>query len=169
MKIIEAMKSIKRLREKHQGLVSKIKANAAILDRDKPTYEDQDATVAGWIQAAQDVSKEIASLRMAITRTNDKTDVTIELSGKSVTKPIAYWILRRRELISCDIEVFSALTDRGLTPVAYTDADGIGKVSNVRRFFSPTRRDEMLSALSEERHFIDSALEIVNATTDIIE
>ena len=56
------------------------------------------ATVTPIVQAvvvAETPEQEIARLRVAITRTNLATSVTIELGGKPVTKTLAEWIQRR--------------------------------------------------------------------------
>ena len=169
MRLIEAMKALKRLTAKVRDLRNKIRDHCAILEDEDHPYPEPDKEVAGWRQAAVDTIAEIARLRMAITRTNLRTNVTIEIGGKAISKPIAYWVLRRRELSAMESLVWSSLTDRGLKPKAYDKGDGEVGVHQVRRFYSAKERDEQLSELSEEPMLIDAALEIANAVTELDE
>src|SRR5882672_7662203 len=98
MKLIQAMKKLKDLNAKAEDLRKKVSQNCADLSIETPMYKDQATTVEGWIQAHGDILKEILSLRVAIQRTNLSTPVTVELDGKQVTKSIAEWIHRRRDL-----------------------------------------------------------------------
>lgn len=168
MKIIEAMKRIKHLKTKVEDLVNKVRAHCALTADIAPTYEDQKAQVAEWVQSARDTIEEIARLRMAITRTNDRVLVPIKIGEKEVSKPIAYWILRRRELAQMEKAVYGSLTDRGLKPVVYEDDEKRPQLHQIVRFFDVKARDTRLDQLREEPSLIDAALEMVNATTDIV-
>ncbi len=169
LKLIEGMKALKRLTQKVHDLAEKIKANCALLEDEKPPYPDQTGTVAGWRQSAVDTLAEIARLRMAITRTNLATAVPIDFGGTIVTKPIAYWVARRRELCGLETTIYRALSDRGLKPRAY-QKDGTGEIGvyQIVRFFDPAARDKRLEILRDEPGLIDAALEMANAMTDLI-
>lgn len=174
MRLIEAMKALKRLSEKVTDLRSKITTHCAILEHEEPPYgAEQRATVDGWRQSAVDTIAEIARLRMAITRTNLQTAITVTIGDKAITKPLAYWVLRRRELAQMEAQLWFALSDRGLKPQAYktTDENGHEQVGlhQIVRFFDIKQRDSKLSDLREEPALIDAALEIANATTELIE
>ncbi len=170
MKIIQAMKKLKDLAIKAQDLRDKIAKHSADLSMETPAYEDQKTQVANWLQAHGDVLKEILRLRLAIQRTNLATNVTIELGGVQVTKCIAEWVHRRRDLAKLDMESWSKLTDRGLKDQRLqTIAGGPVTEITVRRYFDSADRDQHIELYRSEPSLIDGTLEVVNATTDLIE
>lgn len=170
MKIIEAMRLVKISQEKVSDLKEKVSKHCADLDFETPVYPDQAKQVREWVQSVQDINKEILRLRIAIQRTNLETKATVELGGKTVTKTVAEWIHRRRDLATSDFEVWSKLGDRGLREGALpSSAGGEQKPVKIRRYYDPSIRDQMVSLYKEEPHLIDSTLEITNAVTDIIE
>jgi hypothetical protein len=170
MKLIQAMKQLKELTLKADDLREKVKKFCADLTIETPTYPDQRATVAGWLQAHGDIVKRIGELRLAIQRTNLATIVTIELDGKQITKPIASWIHRRRDLATMEGLAWAALTDRNLKEQNLQTAPG-GAVTEVRirRYFDPAQRDAKRELYRGEPSIIDGTLEVVNATTDLME
>ena len=106
---------------------------------------------------------------MAIQLTNLKTDVTIELGGKSVTKSIAAWIHRRRDLANNAFGMYQGLTDRGLKEGFSQTSTGVQMEVKIRRYYDPAHRDKMMELYRSEPTIIDSTLEVVNAVTDLIE
>jgi len=170
VKLIQAMKKIKDLTVKAQDLQGKIAQFCADLNIETPTYPDQKRQVSEWVQAHHDLVKEILGLRLAIQRTNLATPVSIEIDGKHLTKPIAAWIHRRRDLAAMELAVWSKLTDRNLKEQNIQTAQG-GAVTEVRirRYYDPAERDRQQAAYRSEPSVIDGALEVVNATTDLIE
>lgn len=172
MKLIEAMKKIKGLVEKAADLRKKIQQYAADLDFETPTYgtaDDQKTTVQGWIQSHSDVLKEILHLRVSIQRTNLATQVTIQIGDKSVSKSIAEWIHRRRDLAQLDMTAWAQLTDRGLKEGLAQTTSGGTKEVKIRRYYTPAERDAKIEVYRSEPGLIDATLEVVNATTDLIE
>ena len=170
MKLIQAMKKLKDLNSKAADLRAKVGQFCADLTLETPTYPDQRSKVSEWIQSHGDVLKEIARLRVAIQHTNLATSVTIELGGRSVTKSIAEWIHRRRDLAKLEQEIWAKLGDRGLKEQNVQTTPG-GPVTEIRirRYFDPQERDRNLELYRSEPSVIDGALEVVNATTDLIE
>jgi hypothetical protein len=170
MKIIEGMKKIKDLSIKAGDLREKVKRFCSDLTMETPTYPDQKQQVSDWIQAHHDILKEILNLRVAIQRTNIRTQVSIELDGKPVTKSIAAWIHRRRDLATLEMNMWTALSDRGLKEQNVQTSPG-GAVTEVRirRYFDPVQRDKNHEMYRSEPLTIDAALEVVNATTELSE
>lgn len=171
MKIIEALKKIKDLKRKADDLKDKVGEYCADLDCDTPSYPDQKRQVSEWLQAHSDIIKEIIYLRVAIQRTNIETDVTIKLGDKYVTKSIAEWVHRRRDLADEEREIWSRLTDKSLMEKYRQKlTDRSPEVIIKRRlYFDPKERDEKRELYRSEPGLIDSTLEVVNATTDLIE
>lgn len=171
MKLIEAMKLIKELQKKREDLVAKVKQHCADLDYETPLYPNPAQQVKDWIQSHSGVCKEILSLRYNIQRTNLATIVQIELGGAQVAKSIAEWIHRRRELAAYELAIWSGLTDRSLKEgsIPPTQPGGAVKEVKIRRYFDPVARDQMIEVYRSEPSIIDRTLEVVNATTDLME
>lgn len=171
MKIIEALKGVKVLRKKQSDLIKKIAQNCALMSFNDPPYgETQAKMVAGWVQGIEGLSKQILAMSIQLQKTNLNTLVTIELEGVAVEKTIAEWILRRRYLAQADLQAWNTLTDRGLQDKVLP---GTGEAKDQRatvvRFFDPAIRDAKVVALAEEPAIIDAKLEVVNATTDLLD
>lgn len=169
MKLIEALKQIKVEQKKAGDLRQLVRDNCAISSLETPKYVEQDKKIKGWIQAHSDILKEIERLRTAIQRTNLATKVTIELDGKKITKTIAEWIHRRRDLATEECTMWNMLTDRRIVegPVKGPAGDVINIA--IIRYYEPEKRDKMRELFSNEPTLIDAKLEIVNAVTDLIE
>jgi len=169
MKIIEALKKQKDLQRKADDLVSKIGKYCVHLNTETPTYDNQKEQVAEWIQAHGDLIKEILKLRIGIQRTNLAIQVPIEIAGKTVTKYIAEWIHRRRELAVIEIKAWNALGDKGLREGVGKNTQGEEFEQKIIRCYDPKKRDAMTEILGEEPSLVDSALEVANAVNDLIE
>lgn len=170
MKIIEAMKQIKSLQAKATDLRMKVAQYCADLTIETPLYPDTRLRVAEWIQAHHDVLKEILRLRIGIQRTNLATMVSIDIDGKAVTKSIAEWVHRRRDLAKLEQEAWAKLSDRGLKEQnVQTSPGGLVTEIRIRRYFDPQERDRHIDLYRREPAHIDGTLEVVNAVTDLIE
>lgn len=169
MKIIEALKKIKDLQKKADDLRAKVGNNCAYQSFENPTYPDQRSQVGEWIQAHSDILKEIMRLRFAIQKTNIGTEVVIELSEKNVTKTIAEWIHRRRDLAGLERDIWRKLTDRGLKEGQGMNTLGQPVTISIVRCFDPKERDKKVSDFDSEPSQIDAKLEIINAVTDLME
>ena len=169
MKIIEAMKEIKRLEDKVGDLRQKIQQYCADLDFETPTYKDQKSVIDGWLQGVHDSLKEAMRLRIAIQITNFKTIVPIELGGEKVEHSIAEWIIRRRLYASEEGKAWQSLTNKGLKEGSGKNSAGESVEVKIRLYFDPIKRDSNVEIYRSEPGIIDRTLEVVNATTDIIE
>lgn len=171
MKLIEAMKLIKELQVKANDLRGKVKEYCVNFDFETPMYPDQRKQIEEWIQSHSDVLKEILKLRVAIQRTNLSTQVSIELGGKAVTKNIAEWIHRRRDLAKDELSIWQGLTDKGLKEGQSLPATSQGVAPTpvkLRRFYEPALRDAKVELFRAEPGIIDRTLEVTNATTELL-
>ena|SRR3990167_5914043 len=169
MKLIQAMKQTQDLQRKAEDLRGKVAIYCVDLTVETPTYPDQRKQVAEWIQAHSDILKEILRLRTAVQRTNLATPVAIELDGKTVTKSIAEWIHRRRDLAKLEADMWGKLTDRGIKEGLMQNSSGTTTEVKIRRHYDPAERDHALEQYRSEPLTIDATLEVVNAVTDLIE
>lgn len=170
MKLIEGMKKLKDLSRKAEDIRGKIAVNCAHLNIETPTYGDkQREQVCEWLQAHEDIAREMLRLRVAIQRTNLQTQVSIELGGKTVNKCIAEWIHRRRDLAKLDAEAWAKLGDKGLKEGFGKNSMGEAIEIRIVRNFDPKGRDTKLELYRSEPMMVDATLEVVNAVTDLIE
>ena len=171
MKIIEALKKIKDLKRKAEDLRQKVGQYCADLDCETPIYPDQKATVSGLVQGHHDLMKEILSLRVRIQKTNLETPVTIDLNNTHITKSIAEWIHRRKDLASLEENCWRQLSDRGLKETNSYQLTPQSPAMPVKRrlYFDAAQRDTKVAQFRSEPLQIDAALEIVNAVTDLKE
>lgn len=170
MKIVEALKLRKELLIKADDLRKKIAASSAHLSIETPAYADQPRQVSEWLQAHESLMQEIAALSMRVQKTNIATVVTLQIGGKSIAKPIAEWVLRRRELAKLDEAAWSQLTDRNLKEQNVQTSPG-GPITEIRikRCFDAKARDEKIALYRSEPGVIDRTLEVINATTDLLD
>lgn len=169
LKIIEAMKRVKQNKEKITDLQGKIGQVCANLSHETPVYGAETGTkIREWLQSCQDLSQENVKLLCAITRTNLATLVSIEIGGKAVTKTIAEWVWRRREYAKLDLLTFSKLTDRGLKEGQGQSSTGVPFEVKIIRHYDPSQRDTAMAVYQSEPHQIDAALEVINATTELV-
>lgn len=170
MKVIEAMKAVKANKQKIADLHGRINQSSANLSFETPVYgEKQRDRVAEWVQSCEDLAKNNVKLLVAISRTNLATHVTIELGDNTVTRSVAEWVWRRREYANMDLATWSKLTDRNLKEGNLPTTTGIATEVKIIRHYDPVVRDAKIDMYSRERFAIDSALEISNAVTDLIE
>jgi hypothetical protein len=167
MKLIEAMKQIKDLQRKADDIKEKVHTYCADQSHETPVYDNQKQKVKEWCQAYEDILKKILELRIAVQKTNLKTHVTIELDGKKITKTIAEWIHRRRDLANSSLSLWKGIGDRGLREGVIKTSTGEATEVKIRRYYDPEERDKKCELFRSEPSIIDSNLEIVNATTDI--
>jgi len=169
VKIIEALKQSKDLLRKADDLKVKVKNYHAHNSLESAVYPTQESQVKEWMQAFSDVLKEILHLRVSITRTNLLTDVSIELGGKTVTKSIAEWIHRRRDLAQLEGELWNVLDDKRIQEGFTTNSAGDKIEVKIVRYYDPAERDRKRELFRSEPTIIDGKLEIVNAVTELIE
>lgn len=169
MKIIEGLKGIKELQRKAEDLRKKVRDYSAHLSNETPVYQNQKQQVSEWLQAHSDILREILSLRIRIQKTNLATPVTIEVGGVQVTKSIAEWIHRRKDLAGLEEQGWKGLTDRGLRETSIRESTGQVTEIKIVRCYEPKERDNKLDVYSNEPSLIDGKLEVVNAVTDLLE
>lgn len=169
MKIIEAMKEIKRLEEKADDLCKKVALYCSDMDYETPAYPDQMEQIREWIQSSHDSLKEAERLRLAIQKTNLQKMVTIQMGDSKVDQSIAAWIIRRRLYAIREEGLWASLTDRNLKEGIVKTSTGETKEVRIRRYFDPKLRDQKVAEYKDEPNLIDRTLEVVNAVTDIIE
>lgn len=178
MKLIEGLKMQKDLARKVDDLRKKIQVHASYSSIERPVYQDkeepdspkaQTEQVRQWVQSCGDIVKMIANLRLRVQYTNLITPVTIELGGKKITKTIAEWIHWRRDFADMHYQVHSCLTDKNIREGIITNTQNEKVQVNIVRCYEPAARDASMELYRSMKYQIDSTLEIVNATTEMVE
>jgi len=175
MKLIEAMKNVKSTLRKMEDLRKKITKYCSDLDYMAPVYENVDGQkkkITEWVQSHHDLALQLTSLKANIQRTNLATPVIIKIGDNNVTRPIAEWVIRRREIVDLEILAVSALQETNLDTPAHRLINRNNeqiKDAKVRLYFVAEERDKKLDVLRGEKEMIDKALEIVNVNTELIE
>lgn len=169
MKIIEAMKQVKKNKEKIGDLQAKIAKHCCNYQHETTEYgSDTRAKVEGWLQSCEDLTRENVQLLERIQFTNISTVVSIELGGQTVSHSIAYWVWRVREYRAIDETTWRQLTDRNLQEGVSRSSTDVPFELKLVRHYDPEVRDKRLEVYRGEKFEIDSALEVVNATTDLL-
>lgn len=169
MKLIEALKQLKDYSRKLEDLQSKIAKHSADLDFETALYPDQKKQVSEWVQAHGDLIREISSLRFRLQKTNINTQVTITIGDNRITKTIFEWIQRRKDLAKAESKAWAALTDGNRKEGQVPQSNGGVLSVKIRRYYDPEVRDKKLEILNSENSLVDAALEMVNATTDLMD
>ena len=178
MKLIEGLKSQKTIVKKIEDLQSKISKHSAYSSLERPVYRDdkdpdnpktQTEQIKSWKQAILDLTKLLANTRLCIQYTNMITLVTIDAEGVNITKPIAEWIHWRRDLSEIMYRTVSVMTDKNLKEGFVTNSQGEKSEVKIVRCYNPAERDSEMDSYRNLKFIIDSTLEVVNATTDMVE
>ena len=178
MKLIEGLKAQKVIMRKIEDLQKKIQNHAAYSSLERPVYKDESepdspkaqiAQIDKWISSIRDLTKLMAITRLQVQFTNIVTTVTIDINGTKITKTIAEWIHWRREFSDIMYRTHQCLGDKGIREGIVNDSQGTKHEVKIVRCYSPAQRDKNMADYRDMKFAIDSTLEIVNATTDMVE
>ena len=170
MKIIEAMKRLKVILKRMQDNTQQIAVYSSILSTEKPAFgseEDQKKKVSSLVQANNDLMGEYLKLKQQIERTNLAT--TLSLGDKAWT--ISELLVIKRVLATVMVNTYNAMS------IAAADArakSGFGKTAEGAmplpvRMYSEEFRNNGIARWQELYSAIDARLEVINATTDLVE
>jgi len=175
MKLIEGMKRIKIIEKKMRHQSEDINKYATILSTDRPVFnsaEEQKKEIKSLLQSNEDLAKEYLSLKRRIELTNLKTQVTI---GKE-TYTIADLLVYRRGLVDLIITSYSALNDKlskdRLVQAQKQWGSSLGsdnKPIHVEYMYDESFRNENIRRLRDLKDEIEQRLEVINATTELLE
>jgi hypothetical protein len=123
------------------------------------------------MQSIEDKLQAYAALSLRVKYTNLMTQVTMYLDdgAKKLTLPLEEWIVMRREIAPIKQGVYSSVCDRTLKDKEVRTSNGNTETVQVRRYYDPVVRDTMLMRAKALPHLIDSNLEVVNATTPLLQ
>lgn len=169
MKLIEALKELPLIEKKVARNVEKLREYASAVDNGKvdlkfSTEALQRKEIESLLQSSNDLANRADKLRRAIALTNANTNVTI----KGETRTILEWISFRRNTFQLRLSALQALSDTASTQqMRNTPVDPAVGI-RVVRFYDEKNKNEKIEDLHNLYDAVDSTLEIVNATTDIV-
>lgn len=168
MKLIEAMKRLKVIEKRIADNNKQVSSYCTILSTERPAFETEEAQkkeVKSLLQSSEDLIKEYLTLKRKIEKTNLVTEVT--MNGTVYT--IADLLVIKRKLAAIGQSVYTSLSDSGANSRrGYAGGGATDKVQVVRLYDEKERNTKLLEWQNLYNE-IDSRLEVINATTDVVE
>lgn len=169
MKLIEAMKELRLVEKKMEGHAQEIERYASMVSTERPYFKDeaeQRLEVQSRVQANEDLLKHYLRLKQRIELTNLRTKVGVYGAEWSISELLTI----QRRLGAFMEKTFKAMNDthgdQRLRSLPRTQED---KAAHVVRFYDEKTKNEGLRKWQDLLHEISTRLEIVNATTDLLE
>lgn len=171
MKIIEALKELPLIEKRIMSNVQKIATYAAGVETGNSTGAAFDSVatqrkeLASLIQANEDLVKQRALLRRRLYITN--TTVEVEING--VKKTITEWIEYREKGFDLIERTYNALNElNAMNELRNTKVDPtVG--AKVVKFYDEAHKNKLIEDNRAIRDQLDAKLEIINATTDLVQ
>lgn len=168
MKLIEALKQIKIIDKRLNHNSARITELASKVSLEMPVYgtvEAQKNEINSLIQSSNDLCKEYLNLKKRIDRTNLQTIVTI---GKD-SYVLADLLTIRRGLSAKMKDTYSALNDRTAQQRMANYRAFDGKTPTVERMYDEHTKVNGFKHWMELEDEIEVRLEVINATTDLVD
>lgn len=171
MKIIEALKKLRSIeKEIMKRNCEDITKYASMASNEKPYFESADkqrAEVRSLVQSSMDLIQNYMKLKRDIEYTNLMTKLIIK--GKEYSLQDALVI--KRKLAGLALRVYQALNDSagGQRIATMRIGSSEGKTITIERYYKEEDRNRGIKEWQDIVDEIESKLEVINATTDIIE
>jgi len=169
MKIIEGMKKIKINEKRITRNCDQITRYSSLLDTEKPFFDSEDVQkkeVKSLVQSSKDLINECIKLKQRIEKTNLET--VIEFNGEQFA--ISALLMLKRKYGALLINIFNSLNDgearkrfRGLA------AQPNEKRPTIIRLFREEDKNKELQNIYDLLDNITSRLEVINATTELLD
>lgn len=164
MKIVEAMKELKLIEKKMNKNNNSIQKYSSQPSNERPYFQDENSQrkeIKNLVQSNIDLLNNYLELKKSIENTNLQTEV--EFDGRKYT--ISELLVLKRKLSKTMVETFESMNDQNARHNMMRVTDNTIKIE---RFYDERERNEGLRKWQDFYDNIDSRLEVVNATTDII-
>ena len=168
MKIIEGMKRLRVIEKRMESQRNAVTEYASKLSTEMPrfqTKEDQAKEVASLIQSNNDLCAEYLRIKRSIEYTNLK--VTVELQGKAYS--ISDLLVVKRKLADRMVATYRALNDTVARDRLRNAPKFDGETPKVEVLYDERTKLDNIRKWQDLADIIDSRLEVINATTDLIE
>ena len=168
MKIIEALKELPVLEKRIAKQSQQIADYAGLSSQEESpfgTREEHLKRVTALVQSNFDLAARYAKLKRALAVTN----ATVKVGIAGETKTIAEWIVFKDKTGDQLKFTLNALNlDRVQRRLRDTPVD-ITQGVKIERMYNEDEKNALLEAVRAQEDGIDAALEITNATTDLLE
>ncbi|MDD3917667.1 MAG: hypothetical protein PHX00_10980 [Synergistaceae bacterium] len=168
MKIIEGMKRLRVIEKRMESQRNAVTEYASKLSTEMPrfqTKEDQAKEVASLIQSNNDLCAEYLRIKRSIEYTNLK--VSVELQGKAYS--ISDLLVVKRKLADRMVATYRALNDTVARDRLRNAPKFDGETPKVEILYDERTKLDNIRKWQDLADIIDSRLEVINATTDLIE
>jgi hypothetical protein len=169
MKIIEGMKELKVILKRINKNTEQISEYAALPDNERLHFGTRDAQmkeIRKLIQANADLLQTYLNIKKRIELTNLQT--IVEINGAKYT--ISEMLVLKRVLAKMMVNTFNALND-AKARMRLTSHSSVRseKAPIVEKYYDETEKTAGQRAWDDLYHAIDSRLEVINATTELME
>ncbi|MBD3406146.1 MAG: hypothetical protein GF411_08480 [Candidatus Lokiarchaeota archaeon] len=168
MKIIEGLKKLKVLEKRINKNCEDITKYASVLSTEKPAFETeakQKEEVKKLVQSSEDLANEYLKLKGQIEKTNLQVSATI----KGRTHSLSEFLVIKRKLARIMQRVYTALDTSAAENRSHTMRFAPDQKVNIIQLYDEAERNDKLREWQELYEEIDSRLEVINATEDLIE
>ncbi|HUX08323.1 MAG TPA: hypothetical protein VMX35_13540 [Acidobacteriota bacterium] len=174
MKLIEAMKELRLIHKRMSRNTDDITMYASLPSTEKPHFgsdEEQRKEVISKVQANLDLFKRYLQLKRRIELTNLSTIIEIDAKKYSLAELLVIRGARQGlGLGEYILDTFRAMNDENAETRMRNAAPGPGgERPHTVRFYDERKKNELLREWDDFIDKIDGKLEVVNATTDIVE
>ena len=167
MKIIEGMKELKLITKKMQKNSQLINEYAALPDNERlhfGTRQNQVNEIKKLLQSNTDLAKNYLKIKKRIEKTN--LEVTVEMTGHPYT--ISELLVLKRTIAQAMVASYNALNDNIARGRVRNTQRG-EKAPFIEKYYDEKEKNEGIREWDDLYHNIDSRLEVINATTDLLE
>jgi len=169
MKIIEALKKLKVIEKRMEKNRTQITQYASMVSTERPifdTEEKQRKEVNSLIQSNNDLMREYLDLKGKI----EKTNITVKVEMGGIQYSISDLLLIKRKMAKIMINTYEALNTSSAQSRLKHVSIGAGERSpQVVQLYDEKDKITGLDKWQDLYHNIDSRLEVINATTDLVE
>lgn len=168
MKIIEGMKRLRVIEKRMEQQQNLITEYASKLTTEMPRFQSKDeqaAQVASLVQSNADLFDEYLRIKRAIEYTN--LNVTVEMQGRTYT--ISDLLVIKRKMGSRMVKTYQALNDSTAQYRHKHTPKYEGESPRVEILYSEKDKLDNIRKWQDLTSMIDSRLEVINATTDLME
>lgn len=167
MKLIEALKQLKVVEKRMDSNSIKITKYSSIVSTERPAFENEEVQKTE-LKALTQANKDLLKIYLILKNKIDKTNLTITVSIDGVEYTINELLVLKRRLIQKMINTYQALNEEEAYDRFRKFASN-DKEAKIVRLYNEKDKNENLNFWQNLRDNIDSRLEVINATTDVIE
>lgn len=167
--LIEGLKRLRVILKRIDGNTVEITRYASKLSTEKGPFESEETQkdeVKGRIQSNLDLVKEYLALKGRVDRTNRATMITAGGTSRS----LADWLLLKRQLGQKVVSTYQALnTSEAERHLRSMQAHGSQERVTVEQLYDEGEKNKALRRWMDDTEEFDAKLEVVNATTALVD